>query len=58
VHSCGEADPLIGCARLERREGVGETETHHHWGEIDPELMSPPPHTIPLERRRPGCKKR
>jgi hypothetical protein len=56
--SCGEANPLAGRTGPEHREGARETETHRRRQEIDPASMSPPLHTILLDCRRCGSKKR
>jgi hypothetical protein len=46
----GEIEPAAASdARPERREGVGETETHPREEEKDPDPMSLPPHTIALD---------
>jgi hypothetical protein len=49
ARSCGDADSLAGCVGLESREGDGETKTHPRREEKDPDSMSPPSHTIPLD---------
>jgi hypothetical protein len=44
---CGEADPIVGDMGPDRREGVGETETHPpRQVEEDHDPPSPPPQTM------------